>query len=623
MIYDQELIDIILRQLPERVSEKQQERLFDNYRDEFTENFLIFHRVAFHPIDEFDWIYGEDNTPKPRWAAKCHCTHCDSEWLSGWPGGGEIITMYQDMEGYETYMGVPPDEGTENTIFVREGEEVACPWCEAPIKAIHKKSLRNGRLYQRMVCTFGNVEIDGDKLTTLFYWVMAQRMGPEGIKDEYIWPAYAAVLDECGDLNVFTHAKGDGWGRIQPGDKWRKMTINKDPFYVCYRDYTAISFNRMGGIMDDLITDMAGETGEKTGLAAYIQAVGQFPVQYIRTWKRYRTIENAVKSHLARRIVSFIDNEAERYQDRGNNPSGSDEIAAYLDLDYNRPCDMVYMQPAEFRELAAWNWSLDAILLWRTAVADRQTAPGYAAEFNQLLKKYSLENMKELVSRITDGDIYDMAVVDRYLHRQKRKHDISPRDGLRLLLDYHNMLTETRVDVTEAEIWPGNLRAAHDAICAEQRANKDGKYAAKFAATLAKWAKLEWSDGKICAVLPKSNGDLIEEGRKLCHCVGRYGPEHIRGSLIIFIRHARRPERSWYTLNISTTGTAPRRVQLHGYGNEWAHGKKLTIPQRVLDFCERYEREIVAPVFKEVKAAEERKKQEKLKKKPKKGATAA
>ena len=64
----------------------------------------------------------------------------------------------------------------------------------------------------------------------------------------------------------------------------------------------------------------------------------------------------------------------------------------------------------------------------------------------------------------------------------------------------------------------------------------------------------------------------------------------------------RRPERSYYTLNENLTGDKPRRIQLHGYGNEH-HGEHKQhihkIPQKVLDFCDRWEKEILAPWFAE------------------------
>ncbi len=96
----------------------------------------------------------------------------------------------------------------------------------------------------------------------------------------------------------------------------------------------------------------------------------------------------------------------------------------------------------------------------------------------------------------------------------------------------------------------------------------------------------------------------MREGHVLHHCVGGYGKTHLLGQLVLFVRHARRPERSWFTLNIDVRKDQPQRIQLHGYGNEWAHGERLIIPQRVLDFVDRWEKEILLPAFRQVRAAE-------------------
>lgn len=88
------------------------------------------------------------------------------------------------------------------------------------------------------------------------------------------------------------------------------------------------------------------------------------------------------------------------------------------------------------------------------------------------------------------------------------------------------------------------------------------------------------------------------------------------------MRHYRRPERSYYTLNIDLTLPRPKEIQLHGYGNEH-HGERKqyhhNIPKKVRDFCDRWEREVLTPWFME----EQRKKfaeTNKAEKKARKGA---
>ena len=101
-------------------------------------------------------------------------------------------------------------------------------------------------------------------------------------------------------------------------------------------------------------------------------------------------------------------------------------------------------------------------------------------------------------------------------------------------------------------------------------------------------------------ILPRSYAELLQEGNTLRHCVGGYSSSHISGrDTIFFVRRYRRPERSYYTLDIDMTDR-PYRKQLHGYGNE-RHGvhkeHRHRIPQKVLDFCDRWEREILQPWY--------------------------
>ena len=111
-------------------------------------------------------------------------------------------------------------------------------------------------------------------------------------------------------------------------------------------------------------------------------------------------------------------------------------------------------------------------------------------------------------------------------------------------------------------------------------------------AMTARCAGLTWEHDGICIRPAETPLELIREGSTLHHCVGRYSDSHARGRIILFVRHTRRPERSWYTLNIDVY--SKKEIQLHGYGNEFANGKRLKIPRRVREFVDLWEREVLA-----------------------------
>ena len=133
-----------------------------------------------------------------------------------------------------------------------------------------------------------------------------------------------------------------------------------------------------------------------------------------------------------------------------------------------------------------------------------------------------------------------------------------------------------RQELTEEERWPRRLQETHDRLTAQRRLPEDAAKAAEyqkgFDKVLETYGAIQWTDKDLAIILPKCNGDLVREGDVLRHCVGGYGRTHSKGqAIILFVRHYRRTERCYYTLNVDFSGSEPKEIQLHGYGNE-RHG---------------------------------------------------
>ena len=584
--------------------------LANNIDSDLGGELLIYARESYYPDDDIpeEWG-GQPYNTRGRWGARCTCTACNEEFWAGWlKGGGVTMTVGDDGN---TYTGIPDKDADYglNVVGWPDGDNTYCPLCGSELKLVHRKHLRGGRTYQLMV---GSIERVGD-LAVAMSWIVSRRVDEFGFCAAHIRPFGATALLPDGRTRSYRHEAVNAYGGMRTLPGWKASKSNDDTYQVKYYSSEAICSRKFGVWMWSDLPDLAGSTAEKTGLAEYIRGGGCWPVVYLNLWRQRPAVENLMKCGLhrvfIRRIAECVSSQA-NYGIRVRTVN-VDDLA---DFGYRKPRDMMRFTRQEIAECRAWGWTADTAALWMEGVYFGLWSTGAATEFERLRKKYGDQNISRYVGEVTDGYGFEpLDKWDAYLDKQNEKHALPVRAGFEMLIDYRKELEELVDDPGADELWPRDLRAAHDRLFAAKKLKEDASSVANFEAIVQKWAALEWSDGEICIRLPRCNNDLVAEGHTLHHCVGGYGKTHLQGKLVLFVRHARRPERSWYTLNIDTTGTRPKRIQLHGYGNEWAHGEKLQIPQRVLDFCDRWEHEILAPVFDAVLAKEA--KQQKQKKK--------
>lgn len=157
--------------------------------------------------------------------------------------------------------------------------------------------------------------------------------------------------------------------------------------------------------------------------------------------------------------------------------------------------------------------------------------------------KYGL-GLCALASRMGDGQTLSMWT-DYVAMGEKLGYDFSRRDVL----------------------LPKNLRERHDVAAKALKIMDDNK---KTEAYQKRRKTLEKKYGYTCdgmsIVVPRGIDDIVREGKTLEICVGGYAHRHVEGkTTILFLRHERRPERSWLCIELDTRGSI---VQIHGYKNE-------------------------------------------------------
>ncbi len=560
------------------------------------EDYLLFHRDTVYVPDPKEAASPEDILcgpvrTVPRHGAVCTCTLCGETFETGWASNPRarmkgIRISLQENGWWPGY--VAPDD--EYAINIPEGETLNCPYCECGVQLIHKASIENGRTFQIMLGNVGSI----GPYAVIYTWLYRRVIyGATNLTD--IRPARAYVVTEKGNLHQYNHVKQNSYGGTYDLPCWeRARTVGDDPFLTLYYNYDAVNHKQVGGLMWDQVPSLDGTTAEKTGLEEYLLSGGGFPVAYMQEWRRHPYIENLLKAGFSGQVAEDIDGQINGHLNYGNR-SGRVRIE-WADLSKARPGHQLGMTKQEMSELSAV-WNVGMLENW--ARYRGYSARISATEYENHRRAIGVEALDKLTAYAAGED--DEGWLDkaaRYIARQK-----DPTRSAEMLCDLWDMLDEREEageTITAWERWPRNLEETHDRESNRRAAIRDKKIDLAFARVAEKYAALEWTDGQLCVRLPRSNHELVQEGNVLRHCVGSYGSRHTQEKVIVFfVRHYRRPERSYYTMDYTLGDNgAYRRNQLHGYGNE-RHGKHKEhshrIPPKVLAFVAQWERDVLKP----------------------------
>ena len=536
----------------------------------------------------------EGGAPRRRtvWAAECTCTDCHEDFITAKVPGGKQIVLFQGEDGwnYTIEPGAPELEHGEVQVQT-EGDDFLCPMCGGEVELVHASSVRRGRTKRVKVVTVQNVL----GYTGIFYWLVWRKINEFGLTEYGADPEEAYILTESGGLVRYAHRVRNGFfSSMSNLMEWKLMSDNADTIDRIYADWKSINNRKQGAAIYDVFPELGGTTGEKTGLIEYIQAGGYRPVEYLKKWRRYRGLENLCKQGQARLVVQIVRSASMHgYQFES-------EAEPYLELKKKKPHEMLRLARGEFRQAQRMGLVLDMGLLreWKEY---RFRISGSFMNYMKDVERFRgyMRRVFELAKRWGDTDTDKIA---RYL---KEKQGLRLNE-VGLLVDTREMAARLYGDrvLTREELWPRRLQETHDRLSqmlVERENQEESQKLLEGFQRMRQWyGCLEWTDGELSVILPQCNEDLIREGKVLRHCVGGYGSRHADGtSLIFFVRKYRRPERSYYTLNISMTGK-PKEIQLHGYGNE-RHGANKEyshkIPAKVRAFCDRWENEILLPWY--------------------------
>ena len=155
--------------------------------------------------------------------------------------------------------------------------------------------------------------------------------------------------------------------------------------------------------------------------------------------------------------------------------------------------------------------------------------------------------------------------------RHHRKTHWSNNAALSAYADYITAADGCGLDMSNTiHLLPKDFWAKHDtvtaawsAICANRRSTEaNAKYKARLPKLTARY--LYWDDTFLIRT-PVNAGEIVEEGKRLEHCVGGYADRHLSGkTTILFLRRRDRPHVPLVTIEMD--GNAIR--QVYGYRND-------------------------------------------------------
>lgn len=555
------------------------------------DEYMLFQRERVLVAQDAD-IDAIEPTYVSKWGALCTCTCCGETFETGWESNHHTRTRgirinLQDNGWWPGYI----EPGDEMAVAVREWEHINCPYCECDVRLLHTSTLGEGHTYQIMLLDVGSI----GPYAVICAWLYRRTIYKNGRDATDFRPAYAYVVTEKGNLHRYTHVKSTSFGTTYDRPQWeRSSKVGEDPFLTLYYSYGAINRSQCGGELYPCIPSLVGTTAEKTGLEEYLLNGGHFPIAYLQEWKKHPYIENLMKSDFGAQCAEDIDMQIDHHLSYCRR-SGRVHIE-WANLGEAKPHRQLGMTKQEMAALSGI-WNVDMLEMW--------------TRYNYAYAKMSATTFEEHRAAIGESALgklvaYADNVVDEcWVHKAARyiaKQEDSDRSA-EMLCDLWDMLATREVEgetIPQREWWPRELETTHDRESQRRRAKQDEKIDLAFARVAEKYAALEWNDGELCIRLPRSNRELELEGKTLRHCVGSYGTRHTEEKAVVFfVRHHRRPERSYYTMDYSFGDRGGySRNQLHGYGNE-RHGEHKQhshrIPPKVTTFVERWEREVLAP----------------------------
>lgn len=327
----------------------------------------------------------------------------------------------------------------------------------------------------------------------------------------------ARVYKKTGKIEKYMSNSNGGWAKTQRQDK-----------YTSYEDIVTPDSLKYSGLTEAFNTMKKGYYG----FAPFTTVP-----KYLSLWSSYPILEQVVKRN--EKLTSLV------WTLCGN----SDKVVE-VNLEAKNTAEFFHIPERLLKVYCKPEYTMSMTSLQLLYKTDNNISEESVSWINK--NSVSVERIITLYSHgISISDI------TAYLERVRKVQYVEPYSAIGEWADYLTACEAIGTDLSDKTVkYPRHLLSEHNIVINKRKLIDDTNKDEAFKNRCDKYAKLfNYKDKNIIVKAPESIQELLEEGRKLHHCVGSYADRIIDGSSIIFfIRRAKEPDTPWLTVDLNEGG---------------------------------------------------------------------
>lgn len=430
------------------------------------------------------------------------------------------------------------------------GESVDCPNCGDAVTLYALGRMRNGSALHEVVraaivrkAPDGGVHLVAGRATKDY--------SPDCLRPGVEWFATSRTYLAPG--------KRMQWTR-ESANHWHASKIVREPFQPNMNGYCGDYFFLMCSRLAE--TSLRYSQVEEwyhesyTGWLSDEMDQVRFVYQYLARYTEYPQLEMAVKLGLTSAVDDLVTRGVKNYR--------------YIDWSAASAHTFLRMGKADAKCFLRAGVSFGDLTVCKDAL--KAGAVKSADEFLRMAKVVG--NAGCLSKAAICGKLAGVDLRRAVSYVSKPYHAMSSWQVLQHWKDYLDAAIRLGYDLTDATVaMPKDLVTRHDQatkllqLQASETAREAYRHRYK---TLKKMYEFQLDGFGI--YVPETAESIIGEGKTLHHCVGGYADRHLNGDVdILFLRHVKKPGRSYITIEMSPrkdTRSNVNMVQIHGYRND-------------------------------------------------------